>query len=333
MKERSAYWDNAKAFLIFFVVLGHFLLPIHLNNGRSPEVVYYFIYLFHMPAFVFISGFFSHNSRYRPAPDRGKLFGFLALYILFMVLDWSVSSLIHQKIMNLNLLSTSGAPWYLLCMFFWYLYLPLFWKTDARISISISILLGLFIGTVKEAGDFLCISRAIVFFPFFLAGYYYAEKNNRNKNRIRRNTAIFVLICCIAILFYRYSAIRPWFFIVYGNSSYSAKQISNLNGILLRLLWYAVSFVLTFSLLELVPSEKKIFTYLGSRTLGIYILHRIIRDVMRDYGIYSYFGTGKTLLLFCIGISIATTMFFSWHGFSDVINGLLRYIKKKCDTE
>jgi len=56
-KERDYFFDNLKAVLIFLVVLGHFLLPIH---GESVLVVVKrLIYVFHMPLFVFVSGYFA----------------------------------------------------------------------------------------------------------------------------------------------------------------------------------------------------------------------------------------------------------------------------------
>jgi len=59
METRNLYFDNMKFILIFLVVLGHFanlhrLLPIMggLNNA---------IYSFHMPLFIYISGYFSRD--------------------------------------------------------------------------------------------------------------------------------------------------------------------------------------------------------------------------------------------------------------------------------
>ena len=58
-KERDYFFDNLKAVLIFLVVLGHFLLPIH---GESVLVVVKrLIYVFHMPLFVFVSGYRSEE--------------------------------------------------------------------------------------------------------------------------------------------------------------------------------------------------------------------------------------------------------------------------------
>lgn len=60
MSKRIDYWDNMKAVLIFLVVLGHVILPVRENNDVL-SVLFYTIYLFHMPAFVFVAGFFSKN--------------------------------------------------------------------------------------------------------------------------------------------------------------------------------------------------------------------------------------------------------------------------------
>ena len=62
--ERNYKMDNIKAFLIFLVVLGHLL---ELVPGQKSEWLYYVIYTFHMPAFVYITGYFSR-------PDSGKRF-------------------------------------------------------------------------------------------------------------------------------------------------------------------------------------------------------------------------------------------------------------------
>ena len=48
--ERDYFFDNIKAVLIFFVVLGHFLLPIH-EEGIL-VLIKRLIYVFHMPLFV-----------------------------------------------------------------------------------------------------------------------------------------------------------------------------------------------------------------------------------------------------------------------------------------
>ncbi|MES3695799.1 acyltransferase family protein [Mammaliicoccus sciuri] len=57
-KERDHYFDNARFFLIVLVVFGH-LTRSYVNDSHIFKALYMFIYSFHMPAFVLISGFFA----------------------------------------------------------------------------------------------------------------------------------------------------------------------------------------------------------------------------------------------------------------------------------
>ena len=62
-KNRYNIFDNIKGILIFSVVFGHFLWKYssyHKNSITRKIVV--FIYSFHMPTFVFISGFLSSEN-------------------------------------------------------------------------------------------------------------------------------------------------------------------------------------------------------------------------------------------------------------------------------
>ena len=58
-KTRDSYFDNLKTILIFLVVLGHFT---NLNNSVPlMGAINNVIYSFHMPIFIFISGYFSKS--------------------------------------------------------------------------------------------------------------------------------------------------------------------------------------------------------------------------------------------------------------------------------
>ena len=57
MKERIALWDNLKFILIILVVIGH-LADEFTAKSDVYKSVFLFIYTFHMPLFIFISGLF-----------------------------------------------------------------------------------------------------------------------------------------------------------------------------------------------------------------------------------------------------------------------------------
>ncbi|WP_054754042.1 acyltransferase family protein [Piscibacillus salipiscarius] len=59
--RREAYFDNARLLFIFFVVFGHLIQPMK-GNFETADALYQWIYIFHIPAFVFISGFFASGA-------------------------------------------------------------------------------------------------------------------------------------------------------------------------------------------------------------------------------------------------------------------------------
>ena len=72
---RNYRMDNIRCILIFLVVFGHMLTWI-----PEADTPYRIIYLFHMPAFLFLTGYFSHF-------NISKILTQLAYpYILFQIL-------------------------------------------------------------------------------------------------------------------------------------------------------------------------------------------------------------------------------------------------------
>ena len=60
LKNNNYFIDNLKVILIFLVVFGH-LIERYIDTNSTLLGVYMFIYIFHMPLFVFVSGFLSKN--------------------------------------------------------------------------------------------------------------------------------------------------------------------------------------------------------------------------------------------------------------------------------
>ena len=61
IKERDYFFDNARALLIFLVVFGHLMEPYRSSSGFITSL-YLTIYSFHMPGFLFISGYFAKKA-------------------------------------------------------------------------------------------------------------------------------------------------------------------------------------------------------------------------------------------------------------------------------
>ena len=81
MQKRVAFWDNYKGILIALVVFGHFIYSTATTYPKSfLNDVFTFIYLFHMPAFVFCSGYLSKSENTGKKPAIVQL---LLYYLVF----------------------------------------------------------------------------------------------------------------------------------------------------------------------------------------------------------------------------------------------------------
>ena len=82
-KIRNFKYDNLKALLIFLVVFGHLLEPLAKTNAMA-RLIYIFIYIFHMPAFIYIMGKFVRPNLKRIKKFFLLYFPFQIIYTLFM---------------------------------------------------------------------------------------------------------------------------------------------------------------------------------------------------------------------------------------------------------
>ena len=57
-------------------------------------------------------------------------------------------------------------------------------------------------------------------------------------------------------------------------------------GGLVRLVCYTWASVMILGLMAVIPGSRRRWTFLGQRTLQIYILHRLLRDMMQYWGFY-----------------------------------------------
>ena len=85
-QQREYLFDNYKVLLIILVVIGHFIEPCYDQNSFLYELKWGIV-AFHMPAFIFISGYFSKR-----IPSIKKLYRDWLYRILYM--NWYIISCI-----------------------------------------------------------------------------------------------------------------------------------------------------------------------------------------------------------------------------------------------
>ena len=53
--------DSVKYYLVLLVIIGHVFTQSEFSDIESCRIIWKWIYIFHMPLFVFFSGYFSHK--------------------------------------------------------------------------------------------------------------------------------------------------------------------------------------------------------------------------------------------------------------------------------
>lgn len=301
MKNREYYYDNAKFILIFLVVFGHFITSF--IGKKTIEEIYIFIYLFHMPAFILISGYFSKGFQ-KPGYVLKITKKILVPYLLFQVIySFYYYVLLDKSELVIPILKPQWSLWFLLSLYCWHLLLFVF--TKIKYSLFIALLIGLIAGYVDAIGNVLSISRTLVFFPIFLLGFYMKKEHflklTSNKGKII--SAVVLAAMILVIHFVLVEMPKEW---MYGSKSYE-KLGAGWEGAFIRLLYYGMSMVMIFSFLAFVPKKEYFFTKWGARTLYIYLLHGFIIRYFRETELISFIketGSYYLLLLFAIVVTL-----------------------------
>ena len=210
----------------------------------------------------------------------------------------------------------------------WYIFLPLFSKFKWYISIPMTILMSLYAGTNDAIGPFLCLSRIIVFFPFFLVGYYFKEEWVQffveKKRKIIGGFILAIIACLVIVNLNRIEMIDQ---LIYGERSYAVlpDYISVTMAMMGRLAFFVIGILMTLCVMSWIPQKKLIISYIGSRTLSIYILHRLIREILVQLEIFDKIPfNGVELLIFCAIFCSGLTIVLSSNLFHKCFNSVFK---------
>ncbi len=262
VKQRLLYWDTLKGFLIILVVLGHCGTAVG-NNLLSS------IYIFHMPLFILISGYFSKRADLRNwGGDKRLIIIYLAFHAAYLSLEAVGSSVTFHR-----LLIPSFALWYILSLIIWRLllqYIPTGLLRHRNLLLAFSWLFSIAIGFVPVNNE-LAFQRTFVYWPFFLMGYYLKQEGTIGM--IRGYNKWIASIAGIALLVLTYLYIP----VMYNNTCYTNLP----DEMVIRIIQLIVASILCLCFL-IIGKERILFvTELGKYTLLIYLLHPPLVKAMK----------------------------------------------------
>lgn len=303
MVRRSSYWDNVKFLLITFVVLGHFADYVSFSRMASATVL--FIYSFHMPMFFLVSGLFLKYD------DKHKLRIDKILYFIFIGYAMKTAIYFIDKVSGNDpkwyWLSENNVPWYMFVMAGYLILVYVLKSVSFKIVLPVSIVISLLAGYSDSIGNFLCLSRFIVFFPFFFLGYSFIPEKAQaffKRKYIKIFGSLSLLI--LGVIFLRFNdeiapIFRPAFYARFPYSEMPYPQY----GILLRALQYFIAAAAICGMGAITPIKRiKFITAAGSRTIAIYAIHYFILRLFVALDIhmflmerFSHFGAILWLIL------------------------------------
>ena len=233
--KRSQYFDNAKFILIFLVVFGHVISPLK-GKDNLLSTLYTFIFLFHMPAFILISGYFAKGYRkkgYVTKAFKKILFPYVIFQVIYSLFYfWNGQS----AVLKIDLFHPHWTLWFLLSLFCWNLFLYIFARLG-WIGFLIAVALGIGIGYVDNIGSFLSLSRTFVFFPYFLLGFLLQREQLTKiiRNKIAFPIGILIMIVTIIISAGLPEVSLTWMF---GDTSYAGMGKEEIIDGLIRVCQY-----------------------------------------------------------------------------------------------
>ncbi|MGD6817485.1 acyltransferase family protein [Metabacillus sp. 84] len=313
MKTRDSYFDNAKFLLIILVVFGH-LIRSFIDNNDVMLHLYKFIYTFHMPAFILVSGYFAKG--YKKKGYVRKIAKKLIIpYLIFQGVYSVYYVLIHkQDKLELNPLDPQWSLWFLLSLFFWNLMLFLFTKINWKAALGTSFLIGIAIGYADFDSSFLSIGRTFVFFPLFLMGFYMKREHFHQLTTVKGRT---VSVLFLALTFSMYFFLEFDFEWLFGSKPYSAFGEEIAASALIRTSFYMMTVASTLSFLAIVPQREAFFTSWGTRTFYVYLLHGFIINGIRnsaaeewlsDYQSIAIYAAAAVLVTFILSSNFVKTL-------------------------
>lgn len=303
-KNKRIEWvDYLKAFACFLVVLGHLIQSLQKANIDSytniTSFVNWFIYLFHMPLFMCMSGFLYCKTKkeftwksYKEFEIK-KIINLLIPYITFYLVFIGINMIFASSVNNargiedlIGILNNPMPPfWFLYALASIFLIIPIIEKIfKNNRKIVFIFLIGLKVLSIFLKTKIYFIDSIMAHSIYFYFGAFINEKCKIEKNRVI-NSILVIIYIIMSIIYYRHKEKCIDFFIALINIIFA------LSGI-----WICINIFRTNKSSKILDTFKKY-------TFQIYLTHTIfaagIRIVLLKVGVSSYF------MQFVIGLIVS----------------------------
>lgn len=264
--QRNYLFDNIKAVMLFLVALGH-ILDVYMDSGIFEVTLMKYIYLFHMPMFAFVTGYFSKNlEKCRQTAVEKCLLPYLlfqGVYILAaqIMIKMGLASF-KSSVFSASILLPSSAFYYLLAVFFW----KLLGKDILRLRFPLlfSIGAGILVSVTGYDDFHQGLGAVFSLLCFFVMGVLCTEETIKKIRQIPKIYAVLLLAAGILPAYYLPYAIHS------VRMTYASVGFGNLTGMAYRLIFYAIAVLMGIAIINLMPERKLFISGVGAAAILVY---------------------------------------------------------------
>jgi fucose 4-O-acetylase-like acetyltransferase len=305
-KPRDPYFDNARAMLIVLVVVGHSLQSFDSDKGFLGGAIATWIYSFHMPAFVLISGYLSRSYRNEPRQIRSVISSMLVPLLIFQIIHILLKAWLTGKPPEIQWFEAEWTLWFLLALVIWRLVTPLLrvLRIPLVFAVAISVL-----GPLDSALDeTLTFGRVVGFLPFFVMGLLLTRERIDRIRQLRGRYLIGggILVVMLVGAFVIQEDFRLSIFFM--STSYEGNDLSDHMGIMARVMVLVAGTIGSLAVLLITPLGRHWFTAIGARSLSVYLLHAVILMPVRNGHAGEWLGDPEKPLATVVIIAMAIVL-------------------------
>ena len=252
--------------LVTLVVVGHSwtLLP----QNAFVSLTYDWLYLWHVPAFVMVTGYLSRRFTYSFTNLRRLVTTVVLPYLVFEGALALFRVYVGGETLERLWLNPHWPMWYLAALFFWRLATPFFRRTALPMTLAVAVSL---VGGIAGIETF-DLSRATGLLPFFVAGLLVEDRHLEWLRRPEtRKKALLVLAAGVLVTpWVEWGISTEW---LYYRTSYTDLSEGWILGMAIRSLLMVIGFAMALSALAWVPRSPDWFARLGAGSLVVYLFH------------------------------------------------------------
>ncbi|MCC3378862.1 acyltransferase family protein [Paenibacillus farraposensis] len=296
--QGESFFLNLRFMLIICVFAGNALEPLT-SSLHIAEQWFRWIFMFHIPLFVLVTGYFAKSSLTGSAGRKVLLqigMQYLIFQSLYSVLD---VALFHVPRIHHSFFAPYLLLWFLASHICWRLLMLALQGVPPVLQLGISVLLGILVGYLPVEGIWLSVCRTFVFFPYFIAGYHlnYADVRRFFTVPVRVTAgAVSVLLLVLAGTSY-FGIPAGW---LYGSMTYGELGHAEWYAGIYRIGMYGVQLLASMAFLSFVPAITGRITEMGRRTLYVFLLHGLIVRTVVAKGVYEYIHNPAEVILIVV---------------------------------